>query len=1010
MNYKRLIKGVAIALLSFMALFMATMVVVMNYVLTPAQLTPVVLSTLQEQITTEVSLERVDVRFFSSFPYITLEVDSLRIPLEVDSVDLVVARKASLAVNPFALLRKVVAVEKFTLEGAAINLYVDEEHRVRDIFVAMAEDAEDEAESDMIQGGALKGYRFAIDKVAIDSSVIVVDDRTKDFYSKMDGLSIDLSVRLSSRRSRLNAVIDLNNWEVNHLGKELVANTSLHMETEVKHLRDSMLFAFEESKLHINKIGMRAHGTLRRDTVNNGVEVDIRGGLRTGSLSEIAHLIPTQFLEDKTKLTASGKAQLNMRYAGLYSDTSQPRLWVEMAIEDGMINFGKNKLPLEQINCHTGAYVDFNNIDSSYVSVKEFRVSSSDIIDIAFDGRIDNVIEHPLIDANINSYINFDRFTEVFPMQDGIDVKGSNTSDVRAKFALADIETKNYGNLYIEGESRFDKVFISVDGKVFLQDTTSTAYLYVEMEKGTLLFGDKVKENKSRTLLSTINLTGLDFKDKHGQYAMIKDLTLTAGANFDSKTKQVNGVGVRAAIKNLNGGADSLIDVTAERSDITLTIVPESESRKATIMAKALCESVAAVDTSTNTTINLSEANLNLTSVNRRKRMWSTDGTVGFADLNVYSDLFPLPMHIPNSSVSVGKDKINLSDTRLRVGESELVATGYISNLIRLFLQDREGDKKRGKRVQLEGELAIHAPLLNMDELIEATNRSVMMSDTTQLYSDSVGVAANDSTSALLLVPQRVKFGFDLDVAKMQFNNSSIDDIKGRATIEGGVLMLEQLSLSTIGAQATTSVVYRNVGSDSALVSMNMHMQQVDITRIGEIVPAIDSIMPMIKSFEGIVDFDFKAKSMVDKELMFDFNTIRSAASFKGKDMVLMDSETFAQLSKLLLFKNKDRNLVDSLEVYMINNKRMIQVLPFEMNIDRYRAIIGGSQAFNEQTFELFYNYNVSILKSPLPFKAGVDLKGSLDNFDYSVTKAKLKDTDFKVQREIYDAFYNKIE
>lgn len=38
------------------------------------------------------------------------------------------------------------------------------------------------------------------------------------------------------------------------------------------------------------------------------------------------------------------------------------------------------------------------------------------------------------------------------------------------------------------------------------------------------------------------------------------------------------------------------------------------------------------------------------------------------------------------------------------------------------------------------------------------------------------------------------------------------------------------------------------------------------------------------------------------------------------------------------------------------------------------------------------FKYHISILKSPLPFRAGVDISGNLDKMKFRITKAKYKD------------------
>ena len=54
--------------------------------------------------------------------------------------------------------------------------------------------------------------------------------------------------------------------------------------------------------------------------------------------------------------------------------------------------------------------------------------------------------------------------------------------------------------------------------------------------------------------------------------------------------------------------------------------------------------------------------------------------------------------------------------------------------------------------------------------------------------------------------------------------------------------------------------------------------------------------------------------------------------------------------------------------------------------MDRYRAAVGGNQ-----DLDMNFNYHISILKSPIPFKLGLNISGNLDKMKYGMGKAKYK-------------------
>ena len=69
-------------------------------------------------------------------------------------------------------------------------------------------------------------------------------------------------------------------------------------------------------------------------------------------------------------------------------------------------------------------------------------------------------------------------------------------------------------------------------------------------------------------------------------------------------------------------------------------------------------------------------------------------------------------------------------------------------------------------------------------------------------------------------------------------------------------------------------------------------------------------------------------------------------------------------------------------------------MFPFLIEMDRYRVAVGGTH-----NMDMTFNYHLSVLKSPVPFKLGIDITGNLDDFKYKITKCKYKDI-FKPARE----------
>ena len=70
-------------------------------------------------------------------------------------------------------------------------------------------------------------------------------------------------------------------------------------------------------------------------------------------------------------------------------------------------------------------------------------------------------------------------------------------------------------------------------------------------------------------------------------------------------------------------------------------------------------------------------------------------------------------------------------------------------------------------------------------------------------------------------------------------------------------------------------------------------------------IPELDTIVPMLRSFKGLVNFNIAAESRLDSLMNIRIPSLRAAVHIKGDSLVLLDGDTFRRLAKILMFKNK---------------------------------------------------------------------------------------------------------
>lgn len=152
------------------------------------------------------------------------------------------------------------------------------------------------------------------------------------------------------------------------------------------------------------------------------------------------------------------------------------------------------------------------------------------------------------------------------------------------------------------------------------------------------------------------------------------------------------------------------------------------------------------------------------------------------------------------------------------------------------------------------------------------------------------------------------------------------------------------------------------------------------------LIPAVDSLMPLLKDFDGVIDADIAATTEVDSCMNLILPSLEAAIKLSGENLVLLDAETFKTLSKWLMFKDKKRNVIPHMEVEMLVDNSTLELFPFVFDFDRYRLAVMGSN-----DLALNYKYHISVLKSPMPFKFGLNLSGNTDKMKVRLGKAKYK-------------------
>ncbi len=389
-------------------------------------------------------------------------------------------------------------------------------------------------------------------------------------------------------------------------------------------------------------------------------------------------------------------------------------------------------------------------------------------------------------------------------------------------------------------------------------------------------------------------------------------------------------------------------------------------------------------------------------------RDWTIRGTLGMTGGAVITPYFPLKNSLENVSGEFDNDRFEIKNLTLRSGSSDASLTGTVTGLQRA-LTDRGLIKARVK---------LTSDKIRADELIFAYNSGMGyvppesgslamnegVSDEQYMAEVISGRDGADSTLAALVLPANLDAEISLEGSSIDYAALNVDWFASDIKIKRKTLQI----INTVATSNMGDIYLEGFYStrDDITAGFDLNLAGITADKVITLFPAVDSLMPMLKSFKGVLDCEMAATSRLDTAMNLITPSIRGVMKISGSDLSVAEEGEFKKLARILMFKDRKLGRIQDMSVQGLISDNKLEVFPFVMSVDRYQLAMDGTQNFDQS-----FRYHISVLKSPLPFRFGVNLTGNFDDWKYRLCKAKYKDANVPVfTTELSDMQYNLVE
>ena len=1001
-------------------------------VLAPEKLTPLVTQEANAYLNdARLECDEVELTYFETYPYFGVKLINGRIINETDSLPcdtLVSFKRTIVAINPTYIFNsKRIAVELFFIDTPRFYGYIAPDGKANwEIVQSTDTTTQDTTQQQPLPPIDLK-------KVRIKSGRLVYDDRQQDLYTEVNGFYLNLKGSFANQDSENGVRLETGSSSILFDSPAYTLSNHLRMDFKSELSWTYMMreITLKDAELRVNDLPFKASGSIKRREAGQPSLVDLGFNLNILDLNEILHFIPEQYLKNRDKMAATGSILLEGKIQGEVGDSVVPSLDLCCKIDNGSYHVEGVQQGIDSLRMDVDLAFNGPCPDSSFVKVEELVVKGRNI-SLDVKGSAYNLFDNPAIRSKIKGNVNLTQLAKDFLNPDTIILEGEMSADLTTAFTVNDLLDSNMskveadGALNIErfkatspvfgldayiaglslkaGSAKKESRYMQTDELLASNLQIDTLNIQYKENINSRISHLELRVNTARNIDTTavipvttwMTIGQLRSKLPDSTWLVLKNTTLDGGIKASANNKRIPKAGFRLRMDTLKYFmVAARTGAVLSNSQFTLEALPYRDAVKQRLEQSARNRRRAAIRQASARGQRDTTAVADTSATSRLLRRWEARGKINFDKLRLFSRYFPIPMYMEGTNVEYNTNRITLKDARLHLGKSDLRLNGQLSQLRAAAL--------RGGT--LKGKLTVQSDLIDCNQLLLAMNRGARFAEAdekapasfntdsiTALEYQNMEIGAQDTlrtdtTTQLMIIPKFLDLSLRTDAKRIQFKDLELENVVGEVVVRDQVLNLSELRMNSNIGDGSLTMVYSTPDEAHASMGLELGLNKILVNKLIDLFPSMDTLVPMLRSFEGVVDCQITATCQTDSTMSVLLPTLNASCFMRGKDMVLLDGETFAEISKTLMFKNKKRNLIDSIAVDLAIKDSKIEVFPFLVEMDRYKVAVGGTH-----NMDMTFDYHLSVLKSPVPFKLGIDITGNLDDFKFKIVRCKYKD------------------
>jgi hypothetical protein len=958
---KKAFKVFLITFASLLVFLMAAIGIALWFVFTPEKLTPFVQKQATKYITCKPVIGEVELTFFSTFPNFGLKVNQFTLTNPADGVpnDTLVRMDQVVGIIDFVAWwkRDEVKIKELILGNGTINIFSDSLGNTNyNIFPpdTLAAKEPETATKSMVAG---------MENVKLENIGLTYVDHSMKLKTSIRNLTANMSGTYSSDILNSNINISQSIISVEYAGEKYLndVSTKLNILSEVS--MPDMKIKIEESSISLNDLSLRLNGSVSNENSTQNLVLDLVYNLNRAQITKLLAMVPPSYQTNFKGMAIDGTLTADGKITGIYNDKTMPVFDIHLLMENGTVKYEGFPLPLNEVFGDVTISTDGMTDAKTFVRLDRFEAKTPKS-SFSAKGLVNRLFTDIYCDLTTDANLTLDEFNPMIPADMKLKMTGNAQGQVKSAFTMAQVEKMQIEKMKLSGSVTFSDFDMAYDSMLLKTDLSKIDFALPNNKPSSpetrFVFADITSQNLHAGQLDSYSA---NFQKAHLilETSDMRDSTripyLICSFSIDSMSAVMDTMSIALA----KPAGKVLVSPRPDQPLQPIISMEGNSNRIEALMGK---------NSATMKTLNFDTEIVNHANQKDIFLQWLVTGFFNVEQCNVTMAGFSYPIEIPSVKMDFAPESVNIKEGKLKIDKSDFQLTGNLRNVLSYY---------RGDSI-LRGNFNFTSNSTDVLQLMTMTNGIGYDKEN----KDSVKVQSTSSGTGPYMVPKVMDISLNANVRKATFGTDTATNLSGNVRVYDGILLLDEMKLTTPAARMQLTSMYRTPRKNHLYLGLDYHLFDVEIEELLQMIPDIDSLMPMLRSFRGKGEFHMAVETYLDSMYNIKKSTLRGASSISGQNLVLMDGETFSEIAKKLMFNKKTVNRIDSLSAEFTIFRDEIDIYPFLIVMDKYKAVVAG-----RHNFDLSFDYHISVVDCPLPVKLGIDVKGTMDNMSYSLAKCK---------------------